>query len=316
MGGGGTSQKNEKCEMKNEIRKEIGKIVKGEVKFDEPMSRHTSFGIGGPADCFIIPQNIEDLKKIILFSRKRKLPLKVMGRGTNLLVRDRGIRGIVVRLGKGFEGVKFSKRFLLSGAAVRLSTLIKLTVSQGLGGLEFAIGIPGSLGGAIATNAGTEALSISQRLASIRVMTGEGRVKNLKADDLNFGYRHCSLEKNNIILDAKLRLEKTKEDEILRRMNASLKKREKTQPLGEANAGCIFKNPDPKTPAARLIEETGFKGKRIGGASVSKVHANFILNLRKAKAEDVLTLMEAIKKKVKERTGISLKPEIEVWGKD
>lgn len=308
--------KNVKCKIKNKIREEIREIVKGKVKFDELMSKHTSFGIGGPADCFIIPQDIEDLKKIILFSKKKKSPLKVMGQGTNLLVRDRGIRGIVVKLGKGFEGVKFSENNLLAGAAVRLSTLIKLAASQGLGGLEFAVGIPGSLGGAIATNAGAETLSISQRLMSIRVMTGEGRVKDLKADNLNFDYRRCHLKKNSIILNARLKLERAKEEEILRRVNTFLEKREKTQPLGTANAGCIFKNPDSKTPAGSLIEKAGLKGKRIGGASVSKVHANFILNLGKAKAEDVLTLMEVIKEEVKERTGISLEPEIEVIGEN
>lgn len=297
-------------------REEIREIVKGEIKFDEPMSRHTSFGIGGPADCFIIPQDIEDLKKIILFSRERRLPLKVMGRGTNLLVRDKGIRGIVVKLGKGFEGVKFSGDHLLGGAALRLSTLIKLVASKGLGGLEFAVGIPGSLGGAIATNAGTGTLSISQRLMGIRVMSGEGRVRDLRANNLNFGYRRSPLGKDSIILDARLRLERMKEEEILKRMNAFLEKREKTQPLGTANAGCIFKNPDPKTPAGSLIERAGLKGKRIGRASVSKVHANFILNLGRAKAEDVLTLMEVIKERVKERTGISLEPEIEIWGED
>ncbi len=298
------------------LREEIREIVKGEVKFAEPMSRHTSFGIGGPADCFITPQDIEDLKNIILLSKKRKLLLKVMGQGTNLLVRDGGIRGIVVKLGKGFEGVKFSKRFLLAGAAVRLSTLIKLAASKGLGGLEFAVGIPGSLGGAMATNAGIEALSISQKIMSVGTITGEGKIKNLKASDLNFGYRQCHLQENSIILDARLKLERVREDEILRRMNTFLGKRERTQPLGTANAGCIFKNPDPKTPTARLIEEAGLKGKRIGGAAVSRVHANFILNLGKAKAKDVLALMEVIKKEVKEKTGINLEPEIEIWGED
>ncbi len=308
--------KNEKGKIKNKIREEIQKIVKGEIKFDEPLARHTSFGIGGPADCFVTPQDIEDLRKIILFSRKRKLPLRVMGQGTNLLVRDKGVRGIVIKLGKGFEGIKFSGDHLLAGAAVRLSTLIKLVASKGLGSLEFAVGIPGSLGGAVATNAGTGGLSISQRLRSIRVMSGEGRVKDLGAKDLNFGYRRCPLGKDSIILDARLRLERAKEEEILRRMNTFLEKREKTQPLGAANAGCIFKNPDPKTPAARLIEEAGLKGKRIGRAAVSKVHANFILNLGRARAEDVLTLMEAIKEEVKGKTAIDLEPEIEIWGED
>ena len=302
--------------MKNEIREEIGEIVKGEVKFDESLAKHTSFGIGGPADCFIIPQNIEDLRKIILFSRKRRLPLKVMGQGTNLLVQDGGIKGMVVRLGKNFEGIKFSKKFLLAGAAVRLSTLIKLAASKGLGGLEFAVGIPGSLGGAIATNAGTEAFSISQKLMSVRTITGEGKIKDLKASDLNFSYRQCHLQEKSIILDARLKLERIREDEILGRMNTFLEKRERTQPLGTANAGCIFKNPDPKTPAAKLIEGAGLKGKRIGGASVSKIHANFILNLGKAKAEDVLTLVKAIKEEVKRKTGIDLEPEIEIWGED
>ena len=308
--------KNVKCKIKNKIREEIQEIVKGEVKFAEPMSGHTSFGIGGPADCFITPQDIEDLKNIILFSKKRKLLLKVMGQGTNLLVRDGGIRGIVVKLGKGFEGVKFSEDNLLAGAAVRLSTLIKLAASKGLGGLEFAVGIPGSLGGAMATNAGTEALSISQKLTSVGTITGEGKIKNLKASDLNFGYRQCHLQENSIILDARLKLERIREDEILRRMNTFLEKRERTQPLGTANAGCIFKNPDPKTPAAKLIEGAGLKGKRIGGASVSKVHANFILNPGKAKAEDVLTLVKAIKEEVKRKTGINLEPEIEIWGEN
>ena len=297
-------------------RKEIKKIVKGEVRFDEPMSRHTSFSIGGPADCLIIPQDIEDLRKIILFSKKRKFPLKVLSQGTNLLVRDRGVRGAVIKLGKGFEGIKFSGDRLLAGAAVRLSTLIKLAAPKGLGGLEFAVGIPGTLGGAIVTNAGTGALSISQRLMSIRVMSGEGRVKDREVKDLNFDYRGCHLKKNSIILDAKLRLERIKEDEILRRMNTFLEKREKTQPLGTANAGCIFKNPNSRTPAGSLIEKAGLKGKRIGGAVISKVHANFILNLGKTKAEDVLTLMKIIKEEVKKKTGIDLEPEIEIWGED
>ena len=302
--------------MKNEIREEIQEIVKGEVKFDEPMSRHTSFNIGGPADCFITPQDIEDLKNIILFSRKRRLLLKVMGQGTNLLVRDKGVREIVIKLGKGFEDIKFSGDHLLAGAAVRLSTLIKLAASKGLGGLEFAVGIPGSLGGAIATNAGTEAFSISQKLMSVRTITGEGKIKDLKASDLNFSYRQCHLQENSIILDARLKLERIREDEILRRMNTFLEKRESTQPLGTANAGCIFKNPDPKTPAAKLIEGAGLKGKRIGGASVSKIHANFILNLGKAKVEDVFTLVKAIKEEVKRKTGIDLEPEIEMWGEN
>lgn len=302
--------------MKNEIREEIQEIVRGEIKFDEPLARHTSFGIGGSADCFITPQDIEDLKNIIILGRKRRLFLKVMGQGTNLLVRDGGIKGMVIRLGKKFEGIKFSKKFLLAGAAVRLSTLIKLAASKGLGGLEFAVGIPGSLGGAIATNAGTEALSISQKLMSVRTITGEGKIKDLKANDLNFSYRQCHLQENSIILDARLKLERIREDEILRRMNTFLEKRERTQPLGTANAGCIFKNPDPKTPAAKLIEGAGLKGKRIGGASVSKIHANFILNSGKAKAEDVLTLVKAIKEEVKRKTGINLEPEIEIWGED
>lgn len=302
--------------MKNGIKKKIRKIVKGEVKFDEPLSKHTSFGIGGPADYFITSQDIEDLKKIILFSRKMKLPLKVMGRGTNLLVQDRGVRGIIIKLGKDFEGIKFSGDHLLAGAAVRLSTLIKLAASKGLGGLEFAVGIPGSLGGAVATNAGTETFSISQRLISIRVISGEGGLKELKVKDLNFDYRRCPLQKNSIILDAKLKLEKKKEESILKEMNSFLKKRKETQPLGTANAGCIFKNPDIKTPAARLIEEAGLKGRRIGRASVSKVHANFILNLGKAKAKDVITLMEVIEEEVKEKTRIILEPEIEIWGED
>ncbi len=302
--------------MKKRMKEEIQRRVKGEVKFDEPMSRHTSFSIGGPADCFVIPQDIEDLREILLFARERGVPLKVMGRGTNLLVRDKGIRGIVVRLGRGFEGVKFSKGFLLAGAALRLSTLIKLAASRGLGGLEFAVGIPGSLGGAIATNAGAEALSISQRLESIRMISRGGKIKDLEARDLNFGYRQCLLKGNGIILDAGLRLEHMEEEEILRRMNAFLEKREKTQPLGTANAGCIFKNPDPETPAGLLIEKMGLKGKRIGGALVSRIHANFILNLGRAKAEDVLTLMGVIKEEVKRKTGMDLEPEIEIWGEE
>ena len=296
------------------LKGDIQEIVKGRVKSDEPMARHTSLGIGGPADYFLILENVDELRKLILFSRRKRVSLKMMGQGTNLLVKDGGIRGIVARLGRGFTGVKFEDDCLLVGAANRLSTLIKLATSRGLGGLEFAIGIPGTLGGAIVTNAGAANTSLAQRLKNIRVITREGKIKSLKADDLKFGYRRCPLDKNDIILDARLKLEKVPEKEILRRMHILLERRKSTQPWGTANAGCIFKNPKPHTSAGFLIEKAGLKGKRIGGASVSSAHANFILNLKKAKAEDVLTLMKMIKAQVKKKTGISLEPEIEVWG--
>jgi UDP-N-acetylmuramate dehydrogenase len=292
---------------------EIQKITKGEVRFNESMAKHTSFAIGGPTDYFLTVGEIEELREILLISKKKRIAIRVIGLGTNLLVQDKGLKGLVISLGGGFAAVKFDGDCLLAGAATRLSTLIKLAASRGLGGLEFAVGIPGTLGGAIITNAGSSSSSISQRLKNIRVMTRGGKIKTLTPPDLNFGYRQAHLPPGDIILDARLKLTRMPEEDILREMNASLKRRQKTQPLGAANAGCIFKNPDPHTPAGRLIEEAGLKGKRIGGAAVSHVHANFICNLKQAKAEDVVILMDLIREKVKERTGVMLEPEIEIW---
>lgn len=295
------------------LQSEIRKVVKGDVRFDEPMSRHTSFRIGGPADVFILPKDLEDLIAILAFAQKQSIPIFVIGQGTNLLVRDKGIRGIVIKLAKGFDGVKFEDDVVCAGAGVRLGRLVKLAANKSLSGLEFAVGIPGTLGGAIMTNAGLKSSCIGDIVRDVQVMLFDGTLETLGRQDLAFDYRSSNLPKAMILLHARLKLYEGKPDEILETMKLFMAQREATQPLSLPNAGCVFRNP-PGGSAGRLIEMCGLKGRRVGEAVISAKHANFVLNLGGARAADVIRLMDEVRNVVRTRIGVELEPEIEICG--
>ena len=292
--------------------------IKGEVLYDEMMSKYTSMRIGGPADVFVLPANLRDLQ--IILKNRGSCPIWTIGEGTNLLVRDRGIRGIVISLKNCFKSIKRpvfyksldgkEKAVIQVDGGVKLSYLAKFTARYGLKGVESLVGIPGSVGGSIAMNAGAEGTEISHVLRSIKFMTLDGEVKTYSKSEMVFAYRKTTFpSKGGIVIEAELDLEKGDITDIHREMDKYLSRRGSTQPLTMPNSGSIFKNPDGEK-AGRLIESAGLKGFRIGGARVSIKHANFIVNKGGASAEDVIRLIKHIQTVVEEKSGIKLEQEI------
>jgi len=297
--------------IKNEIReKGIEKIV----KFDESLKNYTSLKIGGPADIYCFPNNIEELKMIIYISQKYNLPFYIIGNGTNLLILDKGISGIVVKLNKGFQKTIFSDKMVKVGAGISLIYLSKLMVAKELSGLEFACNIPGTLGGAIISNASFKANSIAGVVQSVTFLTKENKLETVSKSELGFNYRECNLKRKSvIILEATLQLKKGNKEKIKSRMRENIKIREDKQPLHKLSAGSIFKNP-PGYYAGELIEKSGAKGLIKGEAEVSSKNANFIINKGNANARDILYLIKEIEKRVKEKFRIKLEHEIEILG--
>lgn len=288
------------------------KDLKGSLHLGEPLRMQTTFRIGAPARYFVEPKDIDDLKLLLNASKRYKIPILVLGAGSNILAGDSKINKIVLKLNAPvFKSISLRNNHLAAGSGAELSRLIRLTLRRGLSGLEFLAGIPGSLGGALAMNAGAWGRSIAELVESVSVMDYHGRVKTLKREDLEFGYRSANPGKF-IILGASLKLKRKNRGQIRSRIEECLKLRRETQDLSKASAGCVFKNPRGKS-AGRLIDECGLKGKRIGGAVISRKHANFILNTGNAKARDVLRLMALAKRAVKKKFDITLEPEIKIW---
>jgi len=290
----------------------LQKLVGNRLRIDEPLSRHTSLEIGGPARYFLELRNIEELASVIEFSLKENLDFFILGEGTNVLFCDEGFSGLVIRLKGEFEKFFIEGEEVTAGAGVKLNYLVEELAKRGLAGLEFASGIPGSLGGAIVSNAGTKMGSIGDVTREIKIFSG-GNVKILKKDEVNFSYRHCDLPNKAIILEVKLGLKNGKKSDIINKIKKSLKERKKNQPVSTLNAGCVFKN--PKTcEAGKLIEAAGLKGTRFGDAEVSTKHANFIINRGRARAKDVYNLIEKIREAVKEKFDIDLELELRLVG--
>lgn len=284
----------------------------GEVRFNEPMRKHTSFKIGGEADAMIFPRGVEDLRTAILGMRKWKIPLFIMGRGTNILVLDGGIRGIVINL-RSFNKLSLSgNNVLYAEAGTPLPMISKYAMEMGLSGIEFASGIPGSLGGAIIMNAGTGEMEIGTLIRNVKILDMNGTIHDIKADELKFGYRSSYLP-HGVIISAELGLKRSGNEYIRNECKKDSIKRRNTQPLSLPNAGSIFKNPVGNY-AGRLIEEVGLKGIAIGDAQISSLHANFIVNRGKATARDVLSLIRMIGKKVEKEKDITFELEIKIVG--
>lgn len=297
------------------IKNECKKIrIDSIIKYDEPLKNHTSLRIGGPADVFCSPGNIEDLKKVVSIFKEYNIPFWVLGNGTNLLILDNGIRGLVINLNKGFKKIIFSDKIVKVGAGVSLVYLSKIALNRELSGLEFACNIPGTLGGAIINNAGFKGNFIASVVQNVTFLTGENRIERTSKSNLNFNYRESNLKgKSVIILEATLQLKKGNKEEIESKIKENIKIRETKQPLHKLNAGSIFKNP-PGYYAGELIEKVGAKGLSRGKAEVSTRHANFIINNGGASARDILYLIEEIEKRVKKNFGIKLEREIEILG--
>ncbi len=288
------------------------KGLRGKVRLREPLSNKTTFKIGGSARFFVQPKDIFDLRSLMALAKKIRTPVVVIGAGSNILVSDKGVNKIVLRLDSPFfKGIVNKGNYLAAGSGVGLIQLIKEAERLGLSGLEFLAGIPGTVGGAISMNAGAWGKNISDLVETVSVMDYNGNVKVLRKIDIGFGYRRSGLE-DYIVLSAWLKLKKNNKGKILSSIRKYLEYRRLTQDSAFPNAGCIFKNPEANS-AGRLIGLCGLKGAKSGDACISMRHANFILNRKRASASDVLRLMDLIQRKVKQKFNIDLEPEIKIW---
>jgi UDP-N-acetylenolpyruvoylglucosamine reductase len=283
------------------------------IRSSEQLGRRTTLRVGGPADFYVEPATEHDLAQVLRFCLRRELPYFVIGRGSNLLVKDTGFRGLVICLIQpAFSGVRIEDSLLTCGAGAKLKNVAQEAKRHNLAGLEFLEGIPGSVGGALRMNAGAMGSAIFERVDSVRLMDSAGEVHNSRPEDMGVGYRRCLLLKTHIALSAVLRGEPGERAKISRLMEEYSRRRWSSQPAAPS-AGCMFKNP-PGIPAGRLIDEVGLKGPRVGGASVSNEHANFLVNDGSATAQNVLDLIELIRSRVRRERGIELECEVEVVG--
>ncbi len=288
-------------------------LIKGKVLFDAPMRRFTSMKVGGAADCLFFPRDVDELRKVIRFAQRKKIPFLILGKGTNLVVRDKGVRGWVINLTQGMKKIKIDGEMVEAEAGLSLQRLVQWSIQKGLTGLEPFFGIPGTVGGGLAMNAGAWGAELKDLLLSMTLMEEDGEIVKRPRSRLRFTYRGLVLPPSWIILKGRFQLRKGNKEEILERVKSYSGMRKKRQPLDYPSAGSIFKNPK-EDPAGKWIEEAGLKGFRIGQAMISDRHANFIINLGKAKADEVIRLMEWIEKKVYEEKGISLEREVKVVG--
>jgi len=303
--------------ISRDLKETIKRIVSGSVLFDEPMNHYTSMGVGGTADIFLSPVTVEDLQTCISCLSDNKVPFVPVGNCTNLIVRDGGYRGAVISL-KGLETVEVSKEegdavFLRAETGAHLSKLLELSVRKSLTGMEFCAGIPGSVGGGIKMNAGAYGKELKDVIAFVSLINGEGIITDVARNNLQFEYRNLIVAEGTVIVSAVFGLRKGLHANIRERISHIMGMRKRKHPLAYRSAGSVFKNP-PDEPAGKIIDEVGLRGYRIGDAMVSKIHGNFIVNLGKATAKDIMFLMDIIQKKVLEERGILLEPEIKIIG--
>ncbi len=283
---------------------------------DELMSKHTSFRIGGPADLMALPQNEQELRNLLLRAAATKTHVTLIGNGSNLLVRDKGIRGLVIKLGNMFTGITAEGSTLTFGSGISLAMASKKAASLNLSGMEFAVGIPGSIGGAVYMNAGAYGGEMSRIVASVRVMDADGRAEVIEADALDFSYRHTALmQSGKIVTAVTVKLQPGDAQEIAAKMADFNQSRLNKQPLELPSAGSMFKRP-PGRFAGTLIDQTALKGYTVGGAQVSKKHAGFVVNIGGATAADVLQLISDVQEKVFAAHGVKLEPEVLILGEE
>lgn len=277
------------------------------------MSKHTTLGIGGPAEWYAEAASVSHLKSLISFSKSKQIPVFILGAGSNLLVSDAGIAGLVIRLRGEFETFTFSGDTVRAGAGVFLPTLVKACAEKGLGGAEPLVGVPGTVGGGLIMNCGTRELWLGTITQSVEVLDEQENMKIIPANAIDFKYRWSSLG-GKILCFATLKLVPAKKESTLKIIQEFLSRRLETQPIGTQNVGSIFKNPEGNF-SAKLIEQAGLKGFKIGAAQVSPKHANFFVNTGGATAKDFQALVAHAQKTVKEKCGVDLEPEIKMVGR-
>jgi UDP-N-acetylmuramate dehydrogenase len=287
--------------------------IRGEVRFKEMLSFHTSLRIGGPADIFVIPQDVDDIRHALVFAEREQLPVAVVGGGNNLLVTDRGIRGVVLKLEGCLGRAEFHGEEAVAGAGVGLSALIREAAALNLGGIECLVGIPATIGGALAMNAGTAEGSIGDFVSAVYFLHPDGTIGECKPGNGGFSMQQFNFPAGSVLAGARLRLHRRPCSDIQKDIKQRLKIKKQTQPLALASAGCVWKDVAGE-PAAKLIERVGLRGKRMNGAEISAKHANFIVNRGGASAADIQALMDVTRERVLAQLGLTLETEIRVIG--
>lgn len=296
------------------LHTELQQSIKGPVYHKEPMSKYTSWRIGGPADLLIKPRDEEDLRRALVYARQHDLPVTVIGNGTNLLVADGGVRGMVIKIGPGLADINVRGHMIHAGAGAPLPLLARKAMQAGLAGFEFLAGIPGTVGGALIMNAGANGCAVGERVRQVTAFDYAGNYLTFDAHQLTFSYRHSCLAKRNVIVvGVVLEGKPDRVEEIKQRMEHYLDRRRQTQPLEHPNAGSVFKNP-PGDSAGRLIEMAGCKEMRVGNIQVSPRHANFIVNLGGGTAGEVLEIIKRVQNIVEQKCGVKLVMEVQKLG--
>ncbi len=285
-----------------------------QIRREEPLSRHTTFRVGGPAEYLVTPQ-IAQIPQVVELCRRYDLPLTVIGNGSNLLIADGGLRGVVMEIGKAASGIRvIDEEDLAVSAGSLLSETAAFAAKEGLAGMEFAAGIPGSLGGAVVMNAGAYGGEMKDILSGVRVLTQRGEIRVRPADELELSYRHSRMmDERDIVLEARLNLTQDSTAVIRARMEELRKKRVEKQPLEYPSAGSTFKRPEGYF-AGKLIEDAGLRGFRVGDAQVSEKHCGFVINRGAATAAQILELMQEVQRRVREHSGVDLEPEVRLLG--
>jgi len=301
-----------------QFRDRIGGSAAGRVLFDEPMSAHTSMGVGGRADVLFFPDTVEGLGALVSFLLREGVPFLPVGNGTNLIVKDGGYRGVLISL-EALQGLEVKVEGdtgdvrIHAQAGVSLSGLVDFSLRESLAGMEFCAGIPGSVAGGVKMNAGAWGREMKDVVTSICILDTEGRMREIAREDLLFVYRNLDLPEGAIITGADFHLVRGDRDAIRERISEIGTARRERHPLAQRSAGSVFKNP-PECPAGKMIEDAGLKGLRVGGAEISEKHGNFIVNTGNAKAADVIALIDTIRKRILDKRGILLEPELKIIG--
>ncbi len=296
-------------------------VVRGKIQWDVPLSAWTTYRIGGPADALVTLLDVEDLQEVLKFCRLEELRWKLLGRGSNILAADEGFGGIVIVLGEGFKYIgrdperDQGSNWVKSGAGVGLAKLSSWCADSGLSGFEFASGIPGTVGGGVVMNAGAWGRSMADVIRSIELVDHD-KIEIISEKHLNFSYRTCRVlagRKNAVVTGVTMSFKTAAPEQIKETIRTLKEKRKERQPYGQPNCGSVFRNPE-EISAGQLIDEAGLKGRRIGDAAVSEKHANFIVNCGQASAHDVLALIDEIKERVMQTSGVELIPEVQFLG--
>ena len=298
------------------FQEKLESIVSGKVLFNEPMDRHTSIGVGGMADVLIFPGSTEEFSQIIFYLRDCNVPFIPVGNCTNLIVRDGGYRGVLVSL-KELTAIDYqpSSISIYAEAGVPLFEIVNLSIKESLTGMEFCAGIPGSVGGGVKMNAGAFGSELKDIVKTVSLMNGRGETKVAVKDELNFEYRNLDLPEGTVILGAKFLLTKGSGEKIQERVSEIISMRKQKHPLEHRSAGSIFKNL-PDISAGKIIDDVGLKGKKAGGAKISEIHGNFIVNSGGGKAKDIISLIDMARKRVWEERGVHLETEVKIIGID